>query len=79
MHAAEIVFAVAWPGLRRLGPARRDATVTPGRDRHVLRRARSVARMAAMALVLSPPNPHYSREAIRIHPERIISWGLDEG
>ncbi len=26
----------------------------------------------------SPPNPHYSREAIRIHPERVISWGLDE-
>ena len=25
------------------------------------------------------PNPHYSREAIRIHPERVICWGLDEG
>ena len=25
-----------------------------------------------------PPRPYYSREAIRIHPTRIISWGLDE-
>jgi pyridoxamine 5'-phosphate oxidase family protein len=24
-----------------------------------------------------PPSPYYSREAIRIHPDRIISWGLD--
>jgi pyridoxamine 5'-phosphate oxidase family protein len=26
-----------------------------------------------------PPYPYYSREAIRIHPTRVISWGLDEG
>ncbi len=25
-----------------------------------------------------PPYPYYSREAIRIHPDRVISWGLDE-
>lgn len=25
-----------------------------------------------------PPYPYYSREAIRIHPARIISWGLGE-
>jgi pyridoxamine 5'-phosphate oxidase family protein len=25
----------------------------------------------------SPPFPGYSREAIRIHPDRVISWGLD--
>lgn len=25
-----------------------------------------------------PPFPYYSREAIRIHPARIISWGLGE-
>jgi pyridoxamine 5'-phosphate oxidase family protein len=24
-----------------------------------------------------PPYPYYSREAIRIHPTKIISWGLD--
>ncbi|MGZ4589784.1 MAG: PPOX class F420-dependent oxidoreductase [Actinomycetes bacterium] len=24
-----------------------------------------------------PPFPYYSREAIRIHPSKIISWGLD--
>jgi pyridoxamine 5'-phosphate oxidase family protein len=24
-----------------------------------------------------PPYPGYSREAIRIHPVRVISWGLD--
>ncbi|MDQ1585663.1 MAG: pyridoxamine 5-phosphate oxidase family protein [Actinomycetota bacterium] len=26
-----------------------------------------------------PPHPGYSREAIRVHPTRIISWGLDAG
>jgi pyridoxamine 5'-phosphate oxidase family protein len=25
-----------------------------------------------------PPHAGYSKEAIRIHPERIISWGLDD-
>lgn len=24
-----------------------------------------------------PPFPYYSHEAIRIYPERVISWGLD--
>ncbi|MFF5108018.1 PPOX class F420-dependent oxidoreductase [Streptosporangium sp. NPDC000509] len=24
-----------------------------------------------------PPSPHLSREIIRIHPRRIISWGVD--
>ncbi|MDQ3569178.1 MAG: PPOX class F420-dependent oxidoreductase [Actinomycetota bacterium] len=24
-----------------------------------------------------PPNPYASREVIRIHPHRVISWGLD--
>ncbi|MFF5213071.1 PPOX class F420-dependent oxidoreductase [Streptosporangium sp. NPDC000396] len=24
-----------------------------------------------------PPMPYYSREVIRIHPKRIISWGVD--
>ncbi|GGS63600.1 PPOX class F420-dependent oxidoreductase [Planobispora rosea] len=24
-----------------------------------------------------PPSPYLSREVIRIHPERIISWGVD--
>jgi pyridoxamine 5'-phosphate oxidase family protein len=24
-----------------------------------------------------PPGPHFSRELIRIHPRRVISWGLD--
>lgn len=24
-----------------------------------------------------PPYPYYSREAIRIHPTRVISWGLE--
>jgi pyridoxamine 5'-phosphate oxidase family protein len=27
---------------------------------------------------MDPPAPGYSREIIRIHPERILSWGLDE-
>ena len=27
----------------------------------------------------APPYPGYSREAIRIHPTRIISWGLEAG
>jgi len=27
---------------------------------------------------VEPANPWMSREQIRIHPERIISWGLDE-
>ena len=32
----------------------------------------------AEALVGQPvPQPHLSPETIRIHPERIISWGLD--
>lgn len=26
-----------------------------------------------------PPTPYGGREVIRIHPERIISWGLDPG
>lgn len=25
-----------------------------------------------------PPYPSYSREAVRIHPTRVISWGLQE-
>jgi pyridoxamine 5'-phosphate oxidase family protein len=25
-----------------------------------------------------PPYPYYSREAIRIRPTRVISWGIDE-
>jgi pyridoxamine 5'-phosphate oxidase family protein len=25
-----------------------------------------------------PPYPYYSREAVRIRPTRVISWGLDE-
>jgi pyridoxamine 5'-phosphate oxidase family protein len=25
-----------------------------------------------------PPYPSYSRQAIRIHPDRVLSWGLDE-
>ena len=28
---------------------------------------------------LEPPLPYYSREVIRIHPYKIISWGLEEG
>jgi pyridoxamine 5'-phosphate oxidase family protein len=24
-----------------------------------------------------PPYPYYSREVIRVHPERIISWGVE--
>jgi pyridoxamine 5'-phosphate oxidase family protein len=27
---------------------------------------------------MDPPRPGYSREIIRIHPQRILSWGLDE-
>jgi pyridoxamine 5'-phosphate oxidase family protein len=27
---------------------------------------------------VDPPRPGLSRELIRIHPERIISWGLDD-
>ena len=28
---------------------------------------------------LEPPRPYYSREVIRIHPNKIITWGLEEG
>jgi pyridoxamine 5'-phosphate oxidase family protein len=28
---------------------------------------------------LEPPRPYYSREVIRIHPFKIITWGLEEG
>jgi pyridoxamine 5'-phosphate oxidase family protein len=28
---------------------------------------------------LEPPRPYYSREVIRIHPYKIISWGVEEG
>ncbi|MEV8630371.1 PPOX class F420-dependent oxidoreductase [Streptosporangium sp. NPDC051023] len=28
---------------------------------------------------VDPPAPYLSREVIRIHPRRIISWGLDPG
>ncbi len=32
----------------------------------------------AEALVdADPPMPNFSREVIRIHPRRILSWGLD--
>jgi pyridoxamine 5'-phosphate oxidase family protein len=27
---------------------------------------------------LDPPAPYYSREVIRIYPDKIISWGLEE-
>ena len=50
------------------------ASVRPWRVRGVEIRGRAEA-----ITDWSPPNPHYSREAIRIHPERVISWGLDEG
>jgi pyridoxamine 5'-phosphate oxidase family protein len=26
----------------------------------------------------TPPSRHYSSEAIRIYPERVLSWGLEE-
>ena len=28
---------------------------------------------------LEPPMPYYSREVIRIHPHKIITWGLEDG
>ena len=28
---------------------------------------------------LEPPRPYYSREVIRIHPYKIITWGLEKG
>ena len=49
------------------------ASVQPWRVRGV------EIRGAAEALMnWDPPFPYYSREAIRIHPTRIISWGLDQ-
>jgi pyridoxamine 5'-phosphate oxidase family protein len=34
----------------------------------------------AEALVdVEPPRPNFSREVIRIHPRRILSWGLEAG
>ncbi|MHB1432770.1 MAG: PPOX class F420-dependent oxidoreductase [Streptosporangiaceae bacterium] len=50
------------------------ASVQPWRVRGVEIRGRAEA-----ITDWSRPNPHYSREAIRIYPERIISWGLGEG
>ncbi len=49
------------------------ASVSPWRVRAV------EVRGAAEALTdVDPPFAGMSREEIRIHPERIISWGLDE-
>jgi pyridoxamine 5'-phosphate oxidase family protein len=49
------------------------ASVQPWRVRGVELRGRAEA-----ITDWRPPNPHYSREAIRIHPTRVISWGLGE-
>lgn len=49
------------------------ASVRPWRVRGVEIRGR-----AEVLTDWKPPYPYYSREAIRIHPARIISWGLDE-
>jgi pyridoxamine 5'-phosphate oxidase family protein len=49
------------------------ASVQPWRVRGVELRGRAEA-----ITDWEPPNLHYSREAIRIHPTRVISWGLGE-
>ncbi|MGZ4632238.1 MAG: PPOX class F420-dependent oxidoreductase [Actinomycetes bacterium] len=48
------------------------ASVRPWRVRGVEIRGRAEA-----LTDWQPPFPYYSREAIRIHPSKIISWGLD--
>jgi pyridoxamine 5'-phosphate oxidase family protein len=49
------------------------ASVDPWRVRAVEIRGRAEA-----LTDVEPPQPYLSRELIRIHPERIVSWGLDE-
>ena len=49
------------------------ASVQPWRVRGVEIRGRAEALSG-----WQPPRPGYSGEVIRIHPTRIISWGLDE-
>ena len=48
------------------------ASVRPWRVRGVEIRGRAEA-----LTDWQPPFPYYSREAIRIYPSKIISWGLD--
>jgi pyridoxamine 5'-phosphate oxidase family protein len=49
------------------------ASVTPWRVRGVEIRGHAEA-----VTEWQPPYPYYSREAVRIRPTRVISWGLDE-
>jgi pyridoxamine 5'-phosphate oxidase family protein len=49
------------------------ASVTPWRVRGIEIRGRAEA-----ISDWDRPFPYFSREAIRIHPTRIISWGLDD-
>jgi pyridoxamine 5'-phosphate oxidase family protein len=48
------------------------ASVDPWRVRGIEVRGHAEALTA-----WDPPFPGYSREAIRIHPDRVISWGLE--